>query len=104
MTLLVQRMASVAALAGPALASGGLNGMRPRELATAGALGLFDISANAAFAVATTVGLLSLTAILGSLYPVVTALLARVVLQERLRGVQIAGTAVVLAGVVLITA
>ncbi len=47
-------------------------------------------------------GLLSLVAVLGSLYPVVTVLLAHVLLHERLTRKQKAGIAIALAGVVAI--
>ena len=68
------------------------------------AIGVFDAGANVAYGVATTLGLLSTTAVLGSLYPVVTAILAAIVLHERLRAVQYAGVAVAMAGVVMISA
>jgi drug/metabolite transporter (DMT)-like permease len=67
-------------------------------------IGALDISANALFAVASTKGLVSVVAVLAALYPVVTVMLARVVLGERVRRLQQAGVAVVLAGVVLISA
>ena len=67
-------------------------------------IGGLDISANALFAAATTEGLVSVVAVLASLYPVVTVLLARVVLGERVRRLQEAGVVVVLAGVALISA
>lgn len=67
-------------------------------------IGVFDAGANVAYGVATTLGLLSTTAVLGSLYPVVTAVLAAVFLHERLRAVQYAGVAVAMAGVVMISA
>jgi drug/metabolite transporter (DMT)-like permease len=47
--------------------------------------------------------MLSLTSVLGSLYPVVTVLLARAVLHERLRPVQQVGVTGALAGVVLVS-
>ena len=51
------------------------------------------MSANALFAFASGHGLLSLVSVLGSLYPVVTVLLAHVVLGERLTRTQRAGVA-----------
>ena len=68
------------------------------------AIGIFDAAANVAYGVATTMGLLATTAVLGSLYPVVTAVLAAIFLHERLRAVQYAGVAVAMVGVVMISA
>jgi drug/metabolite transporter (DMT)-like permease len=65
-------------------------------------IGLLDASANGMFAYASTLGLLSLVAVLGSLYPVVTIALARAVLAERVQRVQAAGVALALAGVAAI--
>jgi drug/metabolite transporter (DMT)-like permease len=63
-----------------------------------------DLLANFCFGIASTLGYLSITSVLSSLYPVATVILARVVLQERLRAVQIGGVVVTLAGVALISA
>jgi drug/metabolite transporter (DMT)-like permease len=63
------------------------------------AVGLTDVGANALFALASGHGLLALVAVLGSLYPVTTVLLAHVILAERLTRTQLAGVAVALAGV-----
>lgn len=68
------------------------------------AVGIADVSANILFAYASGHGLLALVAVLGSLYPIVTVLLAHVVLGERLTPVQKAGVAVALAGVCAIAA
>ena len=68
------------------------------------AVGLLDTGANGLFALATTEGYLSLVAVLGSLYPVVTVLLAFGVLRERIARHQLAGAAATLAGVALIAA
>lgn len=65
-------------------------------------VGVLDSGANLLFVLASQRGLLSLVAVLASLYPVVTVLLARGVLHERLSGVQLAGVAAALTGVVLI--
>jgi drug/metabolite transporter (DMT)-like permease len=63
------------------------------------AVGLCDVSANALFALASGHGLLALVSVLGSLYPVMTVLLAHVVLGERLTPLQLTGVGVALAGV-----
>lgn len=75
-----------------------------RDLAAVLLVGLFDTTGNVAFVVATGRGLLSVVAVLGSLYPVVTAFLARVVLAERVSRLQLLGSAGALLGVALITA
>lgn len=74
------------------------------ELPKLGAIGLLDTGANTAFAIATTGGLLSLVAVLGGLFPVMTVVLAYVFLHERLVPVQRAGVALALAGIPLISA
>jgi drug/metabolite transporter (DMT)-like permease len=66
--------------------------------------GVFDVSANALYLLAVHGGLLSIVAVLVSLYPVSTVLCSMTFLGERLRGPQIAGVAIALAAVVCITA
>jgi len=69
------------------------------------AIGLLDTAGNALFAAASSHhGLLSVAAVLASLYPVVTVLLARIVLGERVQRTQDAGVVLALTGIVLITA
>ena len=82
----------------PALPAGG------RGLGALAVVGLLDTSANLLFALATTVGLVSVAAVLGSLYPIVTVLLARAVLEERLHTLQRVGAVGALAGAALISA
>jgi drug/metabolite transporter (DMT)-like permease len=67
-------------------------------------IGAFDIAANSLFALASTEGLLPLVSVAGSLYPITTIVLARVVLGERLAGLQRLGVAFALVGVALIAA
>jgi drug/metabolite transporter (DMT)-like permease len=67
-------------------------------------LGLFDTGATFLYAAASTRGLLSIVAVLASLYPVVIVALARAVLHERVARPQLVGVAVALTGVALISA
>jgi drug/metabolite transporter (DMT)-like permease len=75
---------------------------RPRDLPLLAVIGAGDVGANAAMAVASTHGLLSVVAVLSSLYPAVTVLLARIVHAERLSRVQGVGVVAALVGVSLI--
>jgi len=68
------------------------------------AVGLLDTGANGLFALATTQGYLSIAAVLGSLYPVVTVVLAYLVLRERITRHQLVGAVATLAGIALIAA
>jgi drug/metabolite transporter (DMT)-like permease len=102
--LLLSRVSALPLVLGFAAMALRRGGRRPRgrEIAALGALGLLDLAANAAYNHATTLGELSTVAVASSLYPVVTVMLAALVLGERVRGVQRAGVVVALAGVVMI--
>ncbi|MEU6767300.1 DMT family transporter [Streptomyces sp. NPDC046853] len=65
-------------------------------------VGLADVAANGTYSVAAQNGPITLAAVLSSTYPVITALAARAVLKERLRGVQAAGAGLALVGTVLL--
>ncbi|QXJ23067.1 EamA family transporter [Actinomadura graeca] len=65
--------------------------------------GALDAGANALYFIAARDGMLSLAAVLTSLYPAITVLLARAAYSERLRAVQRVGMAVAVAGVALVT-
>ena len=67
-------------------------------------IGVADFAANLLLGVATTKGLMSLAMVLGSLYPIATALLAYQLLHERLHKVQYIGIISAVAGVALISA
>lgn len=100
--LLAARTFDVALLGAVALAlRPGLvpSGRDTRDIAL---VGFFDVAANALFALASTEGLVSLVAVLASLYPVVTIFLARAVLGERVRPSQGAGVVLALVGVAAI--
>lgn len=65
-------------------------------------VGLADVAANGTYSIAAQNGPVTLAAVLSSTYPVITALAARAVLKERLRGVQAAGAGLALVGTVLL--
>ncbi|MFI5672301.1 EamA family transporter [Streptomyces sp. NPDC051704] len=67
-------------------------------------VGLADVAANGTYSVAAQHGPVTVAAVLSSLYPVITAFAAFVVLKERLRTVQAAGAGLALAGTVLLAA
>ncbi len=67
------------------------------------AVGLGDMLGNALFAASSQHGLVSVTSVLASLYPIVTVVLARIVLSERVDRGQEVGIVATLAGVVLIS-
>jgi drug/metabolite transporter (DMT)-like permease len=67
------------------------------------AAGVLDVAANLLYLLSTREGLLSIVAVLTSLYPASTILLARVVLGERMGRLQIAGLGLAVAGVVMMT-
>ena len=104
-TLLLQRIVGVVVLAPIVLRAGVLNGIRLgfKRLAALAAIGISDVVANASYTLAASQGNLAVAAVLASLYPVVTALLARGILAERLRPVQSMGVAAALGGVVLLS-
>jgi drug/metabolite transporter (DMT)-like permease len=68
------------------------------------AVGLFDTGANLLYGASARHGLISVVSVLGSLYPIVLVVLARLVLAERIARPQFAGVVAALAGVVLISA
>ena len=65
-------------------------------------IGIGDMLGNVLFAAASRGGLVSVTSVLASLYPIVTVVLARVLLAERVARSQEAGIVLTLAGVALI--
>jgi drug/metabolite transporter (DMT)-like permease len=105
-TLLLQRVGGLVVLAPIVLRGRLLRHARltaGRLLALAG-IGISDILANASYATAASHGDLAVAAVLASLYPVVTALLARGILAERLRPVQSLGVITALGGVIMLSA
>ncbi len=73
-----------------------------RSLPALAFVGLADVAANGTYAIAAQHGPITVAAVLASLYPVVTALAARGLLNERLRTLQAAGAGLALLGTVLL--
>jgi len=80
-----------------------IGGFTKKDLPILIAIGGADFMANLLLGVATTKGMVSLAVVLGSLYPIVTALLAFRLLHERLHKVQYLGIAFAITGVVVIS-
>ena len=74
------------------------------SIAVVTAIGVCDMTANALFAFASTHGLLALVSVLVSLYPIMTVMLAHLLLHERLSPVQKAGVGAALVGVAALAA
>ena len=102
MTLVTMRAETVLLLAVAVVLTRTTTGIGRADLPVLAAIGVGDAGANATYSLATQTGALSVVAVLSSLYPAVTVVLAREVHGERLRPVQSVGIAVVLGGILLI--
>ena len=102
--LVLARAASFLLMTTVTLLSG--RGWKPNRAAVPYILlaGVLDSGANALYVAAAQRGRLDVAAVLSSLYPASTVILARLVLKERLSGTQNAGMAAALIAVLLISA
>jgi drug/metabolite transporter (DMT)-like permease len=101
--LLGGRCSSLGLLLAGALVTRSSVRLPPAEVPLVAAIGLMDVGANALFVAASQRGYLSVVAVLGSEYPVVTVLLAQALLGERVTRVQAAGIGLALAGVGIVS-
>jgi drug/metabolite transporter (DMT)-like permease len=104
MTMVTMRSTTLLVSAGIFIRRGNLGGVKGRDIPLLAAIGIADFSANLLLGVATTKGLVSIAMVLGSLYPIATAVLAFLFLKERLHKVQYLGVVLAVAGVALISA
>jgi drug/metabolite transporter (DMT)-like permease len=81
-----------------------MGGFTKKEYPSLIFIGVADFLANVLLGVACTKGLVSIAMVLGSLFPIATALLAFKFLRERLQRVQYIGIALAVTGVALISA
>lgn len=103
-TIFFSRIAGVVGLLGFLGVTRAAIGLARSDLPLLCFVGALDLGAVALYSAGTQEGLLSVLAVLSSLYPVVPVVMGRLVLEERLARVQAAGVACALAGVVLIAA
>jgi drug/metabolite transporter (DMT)-like permease len=96
------RLSSLAAMVVMALVARRSMRPAPGTVLQIGAAGVLDVAANIFYLLSTRHGLLSIVAVVTSLYPASTVVLARFVLHERLGPVQVVGLGVAAAGVSLI--
>jgi drug/metabolite transporter (DMT)-like permease len=78
--------------------------LRGLPLAVIVGVGCVDTLGNLLYAASSGHGIVSLTSVLASLYPIVTVMLAAIVLKERIAGIQRLGVLLTLLGVGLISA
>lgn len=102
--LFASRGTAVAVLAGAVLVLAPAGRIGRANVMPLVAIGTLDVGANGLFALASRHGALSIVSVAGSLYPLATVGLARVLLGERVRRVQEVGIVTAVAGVVMIAA
>ena len=103
-TMTAMRCASVSVCVLIALRYRTLGGFSRAHMPLLIFIGVADFLANFLLGVATTKGLVSIAMVFGSLFPIVTILLAYKFLHERLHRIQYFGIAAALSGVILIAA
>jgi drug/metabolite transporter (DMT)-like permease len=101
-SVLIGRIALVGLLLVAAFVTGAPVTVPRTDLPPLLAIGLLDLGAVVFYALATVQGMLSVVSVLASSAPLITIVLARVVLRERISRVQTAGVGLTLCGVMLI--
>ena len=104
LTMTSMRFVTVLVSIGLALLFRTFGGFQRQSFPVLAVIGSTDFLANFTLGIATTKGLVSVAMVLGSLFPVVTTMLAYKFLHERLHRVQYVGALLAVAGVALISA
>lgn len=103
MTMLVMRAFAVLLFVAVIFTVPTMRTLARREVAPLLIIGVLDIAANITYGFATRLEALAIVSVLGSIYPIVTVALARLVLKERLAKIQYLGVAVAMCGVAFIS-
>jgi drug/metabolite transporter (DMT)-like permease len=103
LTMTMMRVTSVSVCILIALRYRQIGGFKLKDLPMLAFIGVADFVANFLLGLATTKGLVSIAMVLGSLFPIVTALLAFKFLHERLHKVQYLGILFAIIGVAMIS-
>jgi drug/metabolite transporter (DMT)-like permease len=103
LTMTSMRVASVSFCILLAIKFRSIGGFRKSHLLILAVIGTTDFAANLLLGIATTKGLISVAMVFGSLFPIVTSLLAFKFLHERLHQVQYLGIFLAVTGVSLIS-
>jgi drug/metabolite transporter (DMT)-like permease len=103
MTMVVMRVTTLAISGVIAMKHRGFGGIVRSDIPRLAFVGIADFSANVLVGIASTKGLVSVVMVLGSLFPIMTALLAFKFLHERLHSVQYLGIVLAITGVALVS-
>ena len=103
LTMTTMRVTSVSIAALIALRFRSIGGIPAKTLPLLIFIGIADFLANFLIGLATTKGLVSITMVLGSLFPIVTSVMAFKFLHERLHRVQYVGIVFAILGISLIS-
>lgn len=104
MTVVVMRFTQVVIMMTVAVVARSRGGLTKADIPMLVIIGSTDAIANVFYTMAAGTGMLSIVAVLGSLFPVVTVVLAWIFEKERLMAIQYGGIVIAIAGVVAITA
>jgi drug/metabolite transporter (DMT)-like permease len=103
MTMVTMRLTTLTISLGLAVKFRSFGGLSRRELGPLFFIGVSDFSANLLVGIASTHGLVSIVMVLGSLFPIMTAVLAFKILHERLHRIQYFGIFLAVFGVAIIS-